>query len=260
MRIFGKSLHASQICRTIMKQPELGKKVAALRTENGLTQAELAQMCQVTARTIQRIESGETEPRSFTVKTIFNALGEQAYAKPSAKTPTKISEKLANLFNLKTNAMTKIAILSTPFVVALGIFLTTSSGFAQDKKVVKALETTNDQFLKSFNSGNLDGVKAIYLDSACSVPAASSEICGSENIKNYFGELYKSGFRFSDFKSTSVSVTDSVAIDKGTWAGKANGQKISGTYLTQWRLKNGSWKIENESSNVEFSPDSAKTD
>ncbi|WP_290846746.1 helix-turn-helix domain-containing protein [Flavobacterium sp.] len=243
-----------------MKQPELGKKVSALRIENGLTQAELAQMCQVTVRTIQRIESGETEPRSFTVKTIFNALGEQAYAKPSPKTDAEISRKLAGLFNLKTNTMTKIAILSTPFVVAFGVFLITSSGFAQDKKVVKALETNNDQFVKSFNSGNLDGVKSIYLESACSVPAANREICGSDNIRNYFQTVYASGFRFSDFKSTSISVTDTVAIDKGMWSGQANGQKVSGTYLTQWRLKNGSWKIENESSNVELSLDSAKTE
>ncbi|NUY79287.1 helix-turn-helix transcriptional regulator [Flavobacterium sp. MAH-1] len=48
-----------------MKQPALAKKVASLRIEKGLTQAELAEMCNVTVRTIQRIESAEVEPEAL---------------------------------------------------------------------------------------------------------------------------------------------------------------------------------------------------
>lgn len=236
-----------------MKQPALGKKVAALRIEKGLTQAELAQMCNVTVRTVQRIEAAEVEPRSFTIKTIFSALGEQAYStsKNESKKRFQLPEMLADLFNLKTNTMKKIAILSSPFLLAIGVFLMmSSSGFAQDKKVEKAIAETNDNFMKAFNSGKFETVKAIYLENACSVPAISQEICGSDNIVKYFQTLHKGGFRFTDFKSKSVNVTDTVAVDKGSWAGSAEGQKISGTYLTQWRLKDGVWKIENESSNV----------
>jgi uncharacterized Tic20 family protein len=57
-----------------MKQPDLGQKVADLRREKGLTQEELAEYCQVTPRTIQRIESGEVEPRSFTRNNLSNVL------------------------------------------------------------------------------------------------------------------------------------------------------------------------------------------
>ena len=57
-----------------MKQPELGLKVARLRTEKGLTQEQLAELCEVTARTIQRIESGEVEPRAFTRNSLSNIL------------------------------------------------------------------------------------------------------------------------------------------------------------------------------------------
>lgn len=147
--------------------------------------------------------------------------------------------------------MKKIAILSSPFVLAIGIFvLAGSSGFAQNKKVEKTLAETNAQFMTAFNSGKLDEVKAIYYENACSVPAASPEICGLNNIMAYFQVLRNGGFRFTDFTSKSVSVTDTVAIDKGTWTGTAEGQKVSGTYLTQWRLRDGKWKIENESSNV----------
>ena len=58
-----------------MKQPLLGKKITELRKQKGLTQEELVEKCNVTVRTIQRIESGETTPRIYTIKTILNALG-----------------------------------------------------------------------------------------------------------------------------------------------------------------------------------------
>jgi transcriptional regulator with XRE-family HTH domain len=57
-----------------MKQPELGRKISELRKEKGLTQEELVDKCNISVRTIQRIEAGEVTPRSFTVKTILAAL------------------------------------------------------------------------------------------------------------------------------------------------------------------------------------------
>ena len=58
-----------------MKQPDLGLKVAQLREEKGLTQEQLAESCQVTARTIQRIEAGEVEPRAYTRNNLSHVLG-----------------------------------------------------------------------------------------------------------------------------------------------------------------------------------------
>ena len=57
-----------------MKQPELGKKISELRKEKGLTQEELVDKCNISVRTLQRIESGEVTPRTYTVKTILAAL------------------------------------------------------------------------------------------------------------------------------------------------------------------------------------------
>jgi transcriptional regulator with XRE-family HTH domain len=57
-----------------MKQPELGKKIAELRKEKGLTQEELVDRCNISVRTLQRIETGEVTPRIYTVKTILAAL------------------------------------------------------------------------------------------------------------------------------------------------------------------------------------------
>jgi len=57
-----------------MKQPDLGLKVSELRKEKGFTQEQLAEFCEVTPRTIQRIESGEVEPRAFTRNSLSNVL------------------------------------------------------------------------------------------------------------------------------------------------------------------------------------------
>ena len=57
-----------------MKQPELGKKILELRKQKGFTQEELVEQCNISVRTIQRIEAGEVMPRSYTVKTILSAL------------------------------------------------------------------------------------------------------------------------------------------------------------------------------------------
>lgn len=52
----------------------LHQKILQARNQLGLTQEEVATAAQVTARTIQRIESGESTPRKFTLKLIAGAL------------------------------------------------------------------------------------------------------------------------------------------------------------------------------------------
>ncbi|WP_299188699.1 helix-turn-helix transcriptional regulator [uncultured Aquimarina sp.] len=58
----------------IMEQPALGIKISELRKSKGLTQEELVEQCNISVRTIQRIEAGEVTPRSYTIKTILSAL------------------------------------------------------------------------------------------------------------------------------------------------------------------------------------------
>ena len=65
---------AQYLNHTAMKQPELGKKIVELRKEKGLTQEELVDRCNISVRTLQRIETGEVTPRVYTIKTILAAL------------------------------------------------------------------------------------------------------------------------------------------------------------------------------------------
>jgi transcriptional regulator with XRE-family HTH domain len=74
MGTFGKAIMPASTTIPSMKQPELGRKIAELRKAKGLTQEELVDLCNISVRTIQRIETGEVIPRSSTVKTILAAL------------------------------------------------------------------------------------------------------------------------------------------------------------------------------------------
>jgi len=51
-----------------------GLLIRELRIKKGLTQEELAEKTELSARTIQRIENGEVDPRSYTLQMIAKAL------------------------------------------------------------------------------------------------------------------------------------------------------------------------------------------
>jgi len=253
-----------------MKQPDLGKKIAELRQAKGLTQSELAEKCNLSTRTIQRIESAEVSPRSYTVKMIFacleydiyNSFGKFTYwlDRSAYRIQTWLGQfykYVLELFNLKTNTMKKIMILSIPVLSLLAVLLLTGlDGKAQDKqKVQTTLNCANANFMKWFNAGQIDSIGSLYMDNACTIPDNYREIHGWESIKGYYYYLYNLGFRFTENKSASVIITDSILVDRGIW--KANIQIepnsiMTGTYLAQWRLVDGKWYIENEMTNSDM--------
>jgi uncharacterized Tic20 family protein len=57
-----------------MNQPNLGLKVSELRQKKGMTQEQLAEVCEISPRTVQRIESGEVDPRAYTLNCLGTAL------------------------------------------------------------------------------------------------------------------------------------------------------------------------------------------
>lgn len=127
----------------MIQQPELGKKIAELRKEKGLTQEELVNKCNLNVRTLQRIESGEATPRFITLRLIFEAL-EYPFDKTEDKEPFK--NKLdqfhfwfIDLFNLKTHTMKKLSILSTPFILLLIFLLANSYDVNAQRRIQKKM-------------------------------------------------------------------------------------------------------------------------
>lgn len=75
----------------------LGQQIVTARKKKGLTQEQLADQAHITVRTIQRIESGESTPRSYTLKAIAGILDIPfatlitTEAEPVTKTDTPIN-------------------------------------------------------------------------------------------------------------------------------------------------------------------------
>jgi len=250
-----------------MKQPDLGRKIAELRKAKGLTQEELVQKCNLSVRTLQRIESGEVTPRSYTIRIIFAALDYNIY--DSSKRLSNrfntmeliimnrlehLYKYVIELFNLKTHTMKKLLILSLPFLTICTVLVLSysSSAKAQTKmKIREQLEnaSSNTKFMELFNAGQIDSISVRYMDYACMMPDGYPTVNDRKSINQYFSQLYNSGLRFTKLKSVSKIITDSIAIDRGVWDLSMNSVGVSsGTYLTQWHYMDGKWQIENEMS------------
>lgn len=146
-----------------MTQQNPGKKIADLRKAQGLTQEELVEKCNISVRTLQRIESGEGSPRSYTLRIIFDALGyNQVNEISSNKITSIISFRLGqfykyfiDLFNLKTNTMKKVTILSVMLPALLfGLFILTTESKAQKEN-------------KSDNNSDQTTKEMVFSNSSC---------------------------------------------------------------------------------------------
>ncbi len=135
-----------------MKQPYLGKKVLELRKAKGLTQSELVEKCNITIRTLQRIESGEVTPRAYTIKAIFEVLDFDFYDSSKTKTNKSVRENnymlyrleqvykyIIDLFNLNINTMKKLKILSIPVILVCIVLLTVSYNANAQRRIQKKL-------------------------------------------------------------------------------------------------------------------------
>lgn len=153
----------------MIQQPELGKKISDLRKAKGLTQEELVEKCNLNVRTLQRIESGEATPRTYTLRLIFEAL---EYSFDKSQDDKGLFQKwleqfyisLIDLFNLKTNTMKKISILSIMLLsIAFGLFTFVLDGKAQDKdnkiNAFSEKEKINNQSESELKEGNFSCIE-----------------------------------------------------------------------------------------------------
>lgn len=206
-----------------MNQPELGKTILELRKHKGLTQMELAENCNLSLRTIQRIESAKVVPRSHTTKTIFSFLGYDSNnssmllsginseGADSTKNWLKLLFSNAKeLFNLKTNTMKKLSVMSLiAALITIGLFLKTSQIEAQSIK-------------GWFLSGSTPSSYTIGLDENVRKSGDSSAFIASTNeeIKG-FGTLMQmssaSEYLGKRIKMTAYIKSENVANWAGMW-------------------------------------------
>jgi len=240
-----------------MKQPELGKKISELRKAKGLTQEELVEQCKISVRTLQRIEAGEVTPRSYTLRTIFEALNYNLVASLEVENSTSSSSGFVarkrleqfylyviDLFNLKTNTMKKLSILSITTLAVIITLMTvySESGAQTSQQVKKEIIQSNKKFIEWFNSGQIDSILNQYDPNAC----LEGRGCGKAFIKDYFSaEATK--YKMQELVTSSVTVKDNVATETGSWKLKLlTGMSLSGNYNIEWVRAGNKWIIRKE--------------
>jgi transcriptional regulator with XRE-family HTH domain len=149
-----------------MDRLDFGKELIRIRKTKGLTQAEVAEKCNITIRTIQRIESGAVKPRSSTIKIISEFLKVDFFEnsiKNSNFEDNTVLWYLKDIFNLKKNTMKKISILSASFLIltfmCINIFSTEAQSKSSNKKQEVAIESQNKEidFSKDFDEFKIEG-------------------------------------------------------------------------------------------------------
>ena len=114
-----------------MKQPELGQKILELRKQKGFTQEELVAQCHINVRTIQRIEAGEVNPRSYTVKIILEVLGSDYFEE---------EQKEEETFTVKEKKKLQVAWIFGIVYFFIG-FVETAADYYQFTATVSLLNT-----------------------------------------------------------------------------------------------------------------------
>jgi len=223
-----------------MKQPHLGNKISELRLAKGLTQSELAEKCHLSLRTIQRIESAEVTPRSYSVKLIFKNLDYDAF-NSTDKPPHR---NVTDLFNFKKNSTQKaIILLIIISAAAFGFSKFRSSDKTQLAVEVNTIINKSQVDIKRWmNTSQVDSVLTLYRKDACTL----NSICGKVEIGELLQSAINNGYELIEYNTLSISIGDTIAVEKyqNLYKFKGNIRKQFG--ITEWRLTKGTWLIVND--------------
>ena len=190
-----------------MKQPQLGKKILELRLDKGLTQTELAEKCNISLRTIQRIESTEVTPRSYTLKLIFKALDFDGFSSSNKNS----SIKPENSNNSRKNVVRTILLLLTTSIVSILIFKLASNSNKQSTKEVTEIIHNNQSNIKRWmNNKQVDSVLTMYSDDACILHS----VCGKVQIRQMMNDVVTNDYELIEYNSISIDVSDTIAVEK----------------------------------------------
>jgi transcriptional regulator with XRE-family HTH domain len=238
----------------MMTQPELGKKIAELRKAKGFTQEELVEKCNLSVRTLQRIESGEVAPRNYTIRLIFTALDFDVHENPTSglsETKFQLTDRLSQfygfvseLFNFKTHPMKKITILAVTFgLVVAGVFFLSSESKAQKaEKAIKAIEEAQNKVNQWMKEGQIDSVLTLYREDVTVFP----NISGKAEVREMLQDALDGGYHLKEFKTISISVADSIAVQKYFDAYEYRGAEYKQKGITEWHLTKGKWMVVND--------------
>lgn len=239
-----------------MKQPELGRTIAELRKAKGLTQEELVDVCNLNVRTLQRIESGEVSPRSYTLKIIAEALD---YDMNQFTVQADRSEKgkgifngfnpvwfyVKDLFNLKTDTMRKTMTLSTVLLAAAICLMAFRNREVKNtqssKEVRKTIEALQANYQRWYENGMIDSCVTKFSDDVCLINNYSI-LNGKETVRKQLLKVQYHQYRTIDGNIETFNHSGNIAIVRGSSTIKdIDGNIYHSKYMDEWHYIKGKW-------------------
>lgn len=104
-----------------MDEKYIGQLIKESRNSLGLTQAQLADKCRLSIRTIQRIESGTVSPRFYTINLINEALGTRFKVSKDVEEEKQLLNKHREVFRRRKTY--RIITFSSALVLMLAIVI-----------------------------------------------------------------------------------------------------------------------------------------
>ncbi|WP_281986875.1 helix-turn-helix domain-containing protein [Aquimarina aggregata] len=218
-----------------MKQPQLGEKILELRLAKGLTQTELAEKCNLSLRTIQRVELAEVTPRSYTLKLIFKTLDFDGF--------NVESKNSSSSYNLKKDVFRNILLIIVTAVISILIFKYITNYKRQSAEEVKnSINKSQINFRRWVKTNQVDSLLTLYRKDACWL----NSICGKVAIGARLQSAINNGYEFIEYKTLSISIGDTIAVEKYHSLYKYRGDTKEQFGMTEWRFTNGTWLILND--------------
>ena len=110
-----------------MEQPLLGQKILQLRNELGFTQEELVEKCNISVRTLQRIEAGDVTPRRYTIRALLDAMNrDMDDLRPAERLEEKVKQAVGYTLDKSqdvTSVLSKLQIAWIAGIVSMVAFI-----------------------------------------------------------------------------------------------------------------------------------------
>jgi uncharacterized protein (TIGR02246 family) len=150
--------------------------------------------------------------------------------------------------NLRDHSMSAIRKTTQLFSIfaAFAIFGNTSSA-ADSKSAVAALHAVDQNWVKAYNAGDVDGVANLYDENAILMPPGSPGAKGRAAIRAFFAKdipaSQKDGIVFSLNPKPDGGVSGDMGWVSGTYVVKDKSGKVldAGKYLSVSQKKGGKW-------------------
>lgn len=140
--------------------------------------------------------------------------------------------------------MKKITILAVTFsVIFLATFIICSESKAQKaEKAIKAIEAQQAKSNIWVNEGKTDSLMTLYRSDAKVLPCCESKA----EIREMTADAFAKEYKLIEFHTTSISVADSIAVQKYEDTFILQGATYNQKGMTEWRFTKGKWLIVND--------------